>query len=160
MLLDSLSVQPNVKSLIGDKGVTYEKHFCTVAWCCPSRVNFFTGRAAHNTNLTSAQPPYGKGTRWSDCLLVVLTFDLGGWTKFGELGLNDNYLPVWLQDAGVNTYYVGKFMNGYKRYNLATPAPPRGELFNITVISQISNTSIFRMDRFELACGTLDIQLP
>jgi N-acetylglucosamine-6-sulfatase len=43
------------------------------------------------------------------------------------LGLNDNYLPVWLQDAGVNTYYVGKFMNGFKRYNMATPSgPPRG----------------------------------
>ncbi len=66
--------------------MTYEKHYCTVAWCCPSRVNFFTGRAAHNTNITSAQPPHG------------------GWTRFGELGLNDNYLPVWLSDAGVNTY--------------------------------------------------------
>jgi arylsulfatase A-like enzyme len=58
-LLDSLSVQPNVQSLIGGKGVTYNKHYCTVAWCCPSRVNYFTGRTAHNTNLTSAQAPYG-----------------------------------------------------------------------------------------------------
>lgn len=30
--LDSLSVMPNVKDLIIDKGVMYTKHFCTVAW--------------------------------------------------------------------------------------------------------------------------------
>lgn len=27
-------------------------------------------------------------------------------------GWNENYLPVWLQDAGYNTYYTGKLMNG------------------------------------------------
>ncbi|KYK57012.1 arylsulfatase precursor [Drechmeria coniospora] len=36
----------------------------------------------------------------------------GGYSKFIAEGLNDKYLPVWLQDAGYNTYYTGKFMNG------------------------------------------------
>ena len=31
-LLDSMSVMPKVRSLIGDQGVTYDKHYCTVAW--------------------------------------------------------------------------------------------------------------------------------
>jgi N-acetylglucosamine-6-sulfatase len=40
MLLNSLDFQPNVVNQIGKQGVFYNKHFCTVAWCCPSRVNF------------------------------------------------------------------------------------------------------------------------
>jgi arylsulfatase A-like enzyme len=83
--LDSMSVMPQVKNLIGKEGVTYNKHYCTVAICCPSRVNFLTGKAAHNTNVTSLKPPYG------------------GWPKFTEQNLNDNYLPVWIQDAGIRT---------------------------------------------------------
>ena len=85
MLLDSMSAMPNVTKLIGGEGVTYQKHYCTVAWCCPSRVNFLTGRAAHNTNVTSTGPPYG------------------GWQKFAEQGLNDKYLPVWISDSGIQT---------------------------------------------------------
>ena len=83
--LDSMQAMPNVKRLIGEQGVTYEKHYCTVAWCCPSRVNFLTGRAAHNTNVTALSAPYG------------------GWPKFLEQGLNDNWLPVWIKDAGIRT---------------------------------------------------------
>lgn len=99
---------PNVKSMIGAEGVTYQKHYCTVALCCPSRVNFFTGRAAHNTNVTSLGLPYG------------------GWQKFTQEGLNENYLPVWLNDAGIRTYYVGKFMNAYSKEMMSNPAHPKG----------------------------------
>lgn len=38
---------------------------------------------------------------------------LGGYPRFIEEGFNDNYLPVWLQEAGYNTYYTGKMMNGH-----------------------------------------------
>ena len=100
MLLDSMSVMPNVNKLIADEGVFYQKHYCTVAWCCPSRANFLTGRAAHNTNITSTGTPYG------------------GWTKFLQEGLNQKYLPVWIQNAGIRTYYVGKLLNGFKKKHL------------------------------------------
>lgn len=33
-----------------EQGTTFAKHFCTVAICCPSRANLWTGHAAHNTN--------------------------------------------------------------------------------------------------------------
>ena len=105
--LDSMMAMPNVKRLIGEEGVTYQKHYCTVSICCPSRVNFFTGRTAHNTNVTAISPPYG------------------GWQKFSEEGLNNDYLPVWINAAGIGTYYVGKFMNGYGKGNMHTPAPPK-----------------------------------
>lgn len=33
--------------------------------------------------------------------------------KFITEGWNDEYLPVWLQNAGYNTFYTGKLMNGH-----------------------------------------------
>jgi arylsulfatase A-like enzyme len=42
---------------------------------------------------------------------TVLT-EAGGYPRFIEEGFNDDYLPVWLQSAGYNTYYTGKMMNG------------------------------------------------
>lgn len=45
--------------------------------------------------------------------------DIGGYPKFVSQGFNDNYLPVWLQQAGYGTYYVGKLFNAQtvKNYN-------------------------------------------
>lgn len=106
--LNSMDVMPKAKSLIGDKGVTYSKHFCTVAWCCPSRVNFLTGRMAHNTNVTGLWAPYG------------------GWPKFASQGLNDNWLPVWTNQSNVRNYGVGKLLNAYSVKNFAQPAHPKG----------------------------------
>lgn len=103
--LDSLSVMPNVNSLIGDQGVRYDNHYCTVAWCCPSRVNLLTGRAAHNTNVTTLNLPFG------------------GWPKFLKEGLNDNWLPTWISAAGARTYYLGKLMNSYEHNNWHNPYP-------------------------------------
>lgn len=48
---------------------------------------------AHNTNVTDVEMPYG------------------GLPKFVAEGLNEDYLPLWMQDAGYETYYIGKIMN-------------------------------------------------
>ena len=58
--LDSLSYQPFVQQHLIHQGLTFKRHFCTVALCCPSRVNLWTGKAAHNTNVTDVNPPYGE----------------------------------------------------------------------------------------------------
>jgi N-acetylglucosamine-6-sulfatase len=50
----------------------------------------------------------------------VLTMT-GGYPRFIEEGFNDNYLPVWLQDAGFNTYYTGKMMNGHSTTTYDSP---------------------------------------
>lgn len=42
--------------------------------------------------------------------LIVPT---GGYPKFVSQGLNEKYLPVWLQSAGYNTYYTGKLFNAH-----------------------------------------------
>jgi hypothetical protein len=57
--LDSLSYMPLLKQHIFDEGTFFQRHFCTIAVCCPSRVSLWTGKAAHNTNVTDVMPPYG-----------------------------------------------------------------------------------------------------
>ncbi|KAJ4420822.1 hypothetical protein N0V82_004117 [Gnomoniopsis sp. IMI 355080] len=47
----------------------------------------------------------------------------GGYPKFVAQGLNSNYLPVWLQDEGYNTYYTGKLFNSHTTSNYDSPYP-------------------------------------
>ncbi|KAF3033334.1 hypothetical protein E8E11_003431 [Didymella keratinophila] len=102
--LNSIDYQQSVQKHFKQEGTWFKKHFCTVALCCPSRVSLLTGKAAHNTNVTDVSAPYG------------------GYPRFIEEGFNDDYLPVWLQNAGYNTYYTGKMMNGH---SLSTYNNPR-----------------------------------
>ncbi|KAK1705628.1 alkaline-phosphatase-like protein, partial [Colletotrichum acutatum] len=97
--LGSLDYMPYVQKHFVQQGTYYRKHFCTIAICCPSRVSLLTGQAAHNTNVTYVTPPHG------------------GYPKFVSQGYNDKYLPVWLQDAGYNTYYTGKLFNSHSTEN-------------------------------------------
>ncbi|KAK7414585.1 hypothetical protein QQZ08_012526 [Neonectria magnoliae] len=105
-VLDSVSYMPLLHKHIADQGTSFINHFTTTAICCPSRVSLWTGKQPHNTNVTDVNPPYG------------------GFPKFVSQGLNDNYLPVWLQEAGYNTYYTGKLFNAHtiKNYNSPFPA--------------------------------------
>lgn len=57
--LSSLDYMPLVRKHLLEKGTYYKKHYCTTAVCCPSRVTLWTGKAAHNTNITDVNPPYG-----------------------------------------------------------------------------------------------------
>lgn len=85
------------------KGTSYPKHFSPTALCCPARANIWTGRMPHNTNVTNVSPPYG------------------GYPKVVSAGWNDNYLPLWMQDAGYDTYYVGKLWNSHTEKNYDAP---------------------------------------
>lgn len=61
LLMDSVKYQPAVQKHFAQEGTWFKKHFCTVALCCPSRVSYLTGKAAHNTNVTDVSAPYGRG---------------------------------------------------------------------------------------------------
>ncbi|PNP78540.1 hypothetical protein FNYG_08170 [Fusarium nygamai] len=104
-VLDSVSYMPKLKEHIIDKGTSFVNHFTTTAICCPSRVALWTGKQPHNTNVTDVDPPYG------------------GFPKFASQGLNENYLPVWLKEAGYNTYYTGKLFNAHTIDNYNSPYP-------------------------------------
>ncbi|KAF4434834.1 putative arylsulfatase [Fusarium austroafricanum] len=104
-ILDSVSYMPKLKKHIVDKGTSFINHFTTTAICCPSRVSLWTGKQPHNTNVTDVSPPYG------------------GFPKFVSQGLNENYLPVWLQKSGYKTYYTGKLFNAHTINNYNSPYP-------------------------------------
>jgi N-acetylglucosamine-6-sulfatase len=57
--MDSIDYMPLLKKHVIDKGTFYKRHYCSTAVCCPSRVTLWTGRNAHNTNVTDVFPPYG-----------------------------------------------------------------------------------------------------
>jgi len=57
--MQSLDYLPLIKKHLIDKGTFFKRHYCTTAICCPSRVSLWTGKLAHNTNVTDVSPPYG-----------------------------------------------------------------------------------------------------
>lgn len=75
---------------------------------------------AHNTNVTDVGPPYGMYRSYI-LARMLLTQSVGGYRKFIDQGLNDHYLPVWLQAAGYNTYYTGKLFNAHAVDNYDKP---------------------------------------
>ena len=58
--LNSLDYTPLTRKYLLEQGTFFKSHYCTVALCCPSRVSLWTGKAAHNTNVTDVQVPYGS----------------------------------------------------------------------------------------------------
>jgi hypothetical protein len=58
--MDSVDYMPLLKKHVIDHGTFYKHHYCSTAICCPSRVTLWTGRNAHNTNVTDVFPPYGR----------------------------------------------------------------------------------------------------
>ncbi|EFX06431.1 arylsulfatase [Grosmannia clavigera kw1407] len=103
--MQSLDYLPHVKHHLRDHGTLFRRHYCTTSLCCPSRVSLWTGKQAHNTNVTDVKPPHG------------------GYPKFVSQGLNEAYLPVWLQQADYNTYYTGKLFNAHTIDNYDSPRP-------------------------------------
>ena len=59
-LLDSMDYMETVKRELIAKGTEYNRHYCQVSLCCPSRVTLLTGKAAHNTKVTDLVMPYGE----------------------------------------------------------------------------------------------------
>ncbi|KAI0137520.1 arylsulfatase [Xylariales sp. AK1849] len=104
--LASVDYQPVLHRELVAKGTAFTNHYATVAQCCPSRASLLRGQAAHNTNITYVSSPGGNFDKW----LVSAE--------------NEDYLPHWLVQAGYNTEYIGKFMNGYNIHNYMTP--PKG----------------------------------
>jgi arylsulfatase A-like enzyme len=88
---DSLRFMANVDRLLVRQGVRFENGFASYPLCCPSRATLLTGQYAHNHGVRGNQPP------------------LGGYVRLDH----SNTLPVWLQQAGYHTSFVGKYLNGY-----------------------------------------------
>ena len=106
----SMRVMKRAAKLLKRKGVTMKRFYDNFPLCCPSRSTILTGQYAHNHNVLSNSPPDG------------------GYGVFNELH-GSNYLPIWLQEAGYQTSYIGKYLNGYAEpdeYGTVPSDVPRG----------------------------------
>lgn len=86
------STMPRTWQLLSRRGTTFANAYDTTPLCCPSRATYLTGQYNHNNLVLNNKPGYAS------------------------LDDKDNVLPVWLQRAGYQTAYVGKFLNGYESY--------------------------------------------
>jgi N-acetylglucosamine-6-sulfatase len=103
MTSSELSGMPNVQSLIGGQGTTFNEAYASFPLCCPSRATMLTGQYMHNHGVRGNFPPNGS------------------WFKFRSHESND--LPDWLQDAGYYNVHIGKYMNGYSLVDGTLPVP-------------------------------------
>jgi arylsulfatase A-like enzyme len=79
------------RELLGAQGVRFANTFVPLPLCCPSRSSFLTGQYPHNHGVWEHVEPWG----------------------FPALDDTET-LPVWLQRAGYNTAFLGKYLNGYQ----------------------------------------------
>jgi N-acetylglucosamine-6-sulfatase len=97
--LDYASAQkmPEISALLAEQGTSFEEAFVSHSVCCPSRATILTGLYDHNHNVLSNRPPDG------------------GFEKFVSEGHEENTIGVGLQEAGYQTAFFGKYLNGYQR---------------------------------------------
>ena len=90
-----------------------------------------------------------SGSMMSDPEEVNITMNFtGGYPKFVSQGFNEDWFPLWLQDAGYNTYYVGKLFNSH---SVTTYNDPFVKGFN---------GSDFLLDPFTYSYWNSSYQLP
>ncbi len=82
---------PKTRALLGGPGATFSDSISPHPLCCPARAMTLTGQYAQNNGVRSNFWPSG------------------GYYKLD----NTNTLPVWLQDAGYETAFMGKYLNEY-----------------------------------------------
>ena len=88
---DTLRYMPTVQSELVGRGVTFANGFVTNPLCCPSRASILTGAYSHTTGV------YKNGSR--------------GLREFHDN--ETSTIATWLDAAGYQTAYVGKYLNGY-----------------------------------------------
>jgi N-acetylglucosamine-6-sulfatase len=92
---------PTVSRQIGRRGVTFTDALISYPLCCPSRATLLTGEYAHNHGTKGNNGHSGGG--------------------YANLLLPRHNLAAWLQAAGYDTHFVGKWLNGLRQPRVAPP---------------------------------------
>jgi arylsulfatase A-like enzyme len=114
----ALRHMPNLKSLLIDKGTTFDNAFVTNSLCCPSRATILRGQYTHNHEILSNDPPRG------------------GFQKFRFLGHENSTMATWVKEQGYRTAFFGKYLNGYKE----TYIPPGWDEWYAVTGNYLSHT--------------------
>src|SRR5918993_640294 len=115
---DTLQHMPNIKSLLIEKGTTFENAFVTNSLCCPSRATILRGQYTHNHEILSNDPPRG------------------GFQKFRFLGHENSTMATWVKEQGYRTAFFGKYLNGYNE----TYIPPGWDEWYAVTGNYLSHT--------------------
>ena len=102
----TLNEMETTRSLLADRGVTFENATFSDPLCCPSRATMQRGQYPHNTGVKANNPPNG------------------GFEAFHALGRYESTYATWLDAAGYHTGYFGKYMNGYETEEFRSFVPP------------------------------------
>lgn len=95
MDLASLDFMPNVKALLGDRGITFSDAFVTESLCCPSRTSILRSQYVHSHQVEANKMP------------------LGGFQKYHDSGYEHCDIAGWLSQAAYRTALMGKYLNDY-----------------------------------------------
>jgi N-acetylglucosamine-6-sulfatase len=95
MRKDDLKYMPKTRSVLGDKGMSFQNAFVSTPQCCPSRATTLRGQYAHNTGVLNI-----GGSK-------------GGWEAYRNKGLERDNVSTRLDAAGYRTALIGKYLNGY-----------------------------------------------
>ncbi|WP_310526344.1 sulfatase [Nocardioides sp.] len=94
-----LKWMPQTRQLLGKAGLTFNNMIAPHPNCCPARAQILTGQYAQNNGVRTNSPPWG-----------------------GHEGFDPRTaLPVWLQEAGYRTGFIGKYMHGYDEHDGIEP---------------------------------------
>ena len=94
MRADEMRSMTDTYGWLAGEGARFSHAYAPTPLCCPARATLLTGQYAHNTS--------------------VLDNNAGGQYPGGFENFDDRVtLATQLQDAGVTTGYVGKYLNGY-----------------------------------------------
>lgn len=89
---------PKTIKYLARRGVSFTRALSPHPLCCPARAAILTGQYAQNNGVKSNQDPF----------------------NFKALDI-DRALPVWLDRAGYNTAFTGKYLNGYGTHGKPQP---------------------------------------
>lgn len=90
---DEMQFLPRTERLLGEAGLTATEAITPHPLCCPARAEMLTGQLAQNNGVQTNFAPQGGYDRLD----------------------TRHTLATWLQDAGYNTAFLGKHLNGYSQ---------------------------------------------
>jgi N-acetylglucosamine-6-sulfatase len=94
-------------------GTSFTNALATTSLCCPSRASILRGQYAHNTGLVDNNNDRpGGGARF-----------------FRESGLEETTLATMLQSGGYETWFGGKYLNGYDHTTRVPPGWDRWQAY-------------------------------
>ena len=108
---NTMKYMPHLRHLMADRGLTLRNGLAPTPICVPARASLLSGQYAHNHGAVTIN---GEG---------------GGVAAFDE----ERTLPVWLQQTGYRTMFVGKYLNGYGEQDAPTHVPPGWSSWHGTV---------------------------